>query len=98
MLHAARQRAGLSQADLATRAGTSQATVSDIERGKRQPTVETLDRLLRGCGRLLVVWPEVELEVDPHDASLFWTTLELTPAQRLRGMTRLLALKGLARR
>jgi transcriptional regulator with XRE-family HTH domain len=45
-LRAARERAGVTQADLARRAGTSQATVSAYEAGRKQPSVQTLDRLL----------------------------------------------------
>jgi transcriptional regulator with XRE-family HTH domain len=51
----ARRRAGLSQRELAVRAGTSQATVSAYEAGRKQPTVAVLDRLLRATGAELRV-------------------------------------------
>lgn len=54
-LRAARQRAGLTQAELATRAGTSQAAVSQYERGAKEPTLSTLARLLAGAGSELRV-------------------------------------------
>lgn len=51
----ARRRAGLTQSALATLAGTSQETLSAYESGRRQPTIETLTRLLAGTGARLVV-------------------------------------------
>jgi transcriptional regulator with XRE-family HTH domain len=49
-LRGARHRAGLTQAALARRAGTSQATISAYERGRKEPSVETLSRLLAASG------------------------------------------------
>jgi hypothetical protein len=46
----ARKAAGLTQAALAASAGTSQPAVSAYERGRRSPSVATLDRLLAACG------------------------------------------------
>lgn len=54
-LSQARRRAGISQATLAARTGTSQATISAYERGRKQPSIETLDRLLAACGARLKV-------------------------------------------
>src|SRR4051794_24333068 len=54
-LHAARTRAGLSQAELARRAGTSQAAVSAYESGAKQPSVATFSRLLAAAGARLAV-------------------------------------------
>src|SRR5436190_13764907 len=51
----ARRRAGLSQTVLAARAGTSQATVSAYESGRKVPSVETLTRLLAATGCRLAV-------------------------------------------
>lgn len=62
----ARQRAGLSQVALATRAHTSQAAVSAYECGRRSPSVETLTRLLSTSGfelRMRLAEP------DTHDAA-----------------------------
>jgi len=50
----ARRAAGLTQAELATRAGTSQATLSAYETGRKQPSVETLSRLLAAAGSRLI--------------------------------------------
>jgi transcriptional regulator with XRE-family HTH domain len=48
-LRQARRAAGISQRELAHRAGTSSATLSRYESGAISPTVATLDRLLRAC-------------------------------------------------
>ena len=54
-LREARLAAGLSQTELARRAGTSQATLSAYETGSKRPSVETLSRLLAATGRRLSV-------------------------------------------
>lgn len=54
-VRAARVGAGLSQRELARRAGTSQATLSAYEAGRKQPSVATLQRLLSVTGAELVV-------------------------------------------
>lgn len=69
-LRAARRRAGLSQHDLARRAGTSQATVSAYENGRKQPTVETFHRLLAAAASRLVVEPAERPVVQVSDEQL----------------------------
>lgn len=54
-LRRARRTAGLSQRELARRAGTSQATLSAYEAGRKSPSVPTLQRLLAATGAELVV-------------------------------------------
>ena len=46
----ARQRAGLSQRALAEAAGVSPSTVARIERGRIEPTLDLLLRLVHACG------------------------------------------------
>ena len=46
----ARRRAGLTQAELARRAGTSQPVISAYERGLRDPSHRTLRRLVEAAG------------------------------------------------
>lgn len=53
IIRRARTRAGLSQAELAERAGTSQPALARYETGVALPTLPTLERLLLGCGRRL---------------------------------------------
>ena len=54
-VRAARLRAGVSQVELAERAGTSQPSVARLERGQVSPTVMTLDRIARALGTDLVI-------------------------------------------
>jgi transcriptional regulator with XRE-family HTH domain len=44
-----RSRTGLTQAQLAVRAGTSQPTVAAYEADRKSPTLRTLRQLARGC-------------------------------------------------
>lgn len=50
-----RERAGLTQAALAARCGTSQTALSAYERGRKRPSLATLERLLAGCGARLAI-------------------------------------------
>jgi transcriptional regulator with XRE-family HTH domain len=45
----------LSQEELAARAGTSTALISQLERGKRLPTVGVLERILGALGEELAI-------------------------------------------
>lgn len=49
-IRTARELAGLSKRALARRAGTSPAAIVAYESGSRDPTVGTLERLLRAAG------------------------------------------------
>lgn len=57
LIKEARTAAGLTQAELARRAGTSQPTVAAYESGEKVPTVGTLERLLNAAGVGLVAIP-----------------------------------------
>lgn len=50
----AREARGLTQMELASVSGIKQANISAIENDRRQPTAETLHRLLASCGFELV--------------------------------------------
>lgn len=50
LLRRARQRSGLSQAELAARAGTTQSVISVYESGRRQPSLPTLMSLVEATG------------------------------------------------
>lgn len=82
----ARLRAGLTQHALANRAGTSQATLSAYESGRKQPSVGTLDRLLAAAGARLTVVPADAREREPGPGELarrgrdFVRALELAEA------------------
>lgn len=49
-LHEARLRAGLSQTELARRAGVTQSVISAYESGARQPSLPVLERLVAATG------------------------------------------------
>src|SRR3954468_7526611 len=53
LLHAARVRRGLTQAELAARAGTSQPVISAYEHRRRDPSTATLARLVAATGERL---------------------------------------------
>jgi len=60
-----RQRHGLTQAQLALRAGTTQTAISRLERDRRSPTLDTLNRLLLVMGeRLELVTQPLEVDDD----------------------------------
>ena len=50
LLRQARKRAGLSQVDLAARAGVTQSVISAYESGQRQPSLPALARLVDAAG------------------------------------------------
>ncbi len=55
LIKEARARAGLTQAQLAQAAGTSQPTLAAYESGAKSPSVRTLDRIVRAAGATLHV-------------------------------------------
>lgn len=59
LLRSSRVASGISQGNLALRAKTSQPEISTIESGKRNPTVDTLERLLRQTGHRIIAVPGV---------------------------------------
>ena len=50
IITSARTRARLSKRELARRVGTSPAAIVEYESGRRSPTVDSLDLILRVCG------------------------------------------------
>lgn len=64
LLRQARERCGLSQAQLAARADTSRAAVSQYETGRKSPTVVTLNRILAAAGL------QIRAELEPLRAAL----------------------------
>jgi transcriptional regulator with XRE-family HTH domain len=80
----ARERSGISQRELARRAGTTQAAISRVERGLEEPTVERLEQILAGLG-----WrPRIELEpigVHREEPRRLYADVDGDPAIRLEG-------------
>ncbi|HEX5586916.1 MAG TPA: helix-turn-helix transcriptional regulator [Acidimicrobiia bacterium] len=68
LIRAMRRRRGLTQAELAQRAGTSQPVVSAYEHARRDPTFGTLRRLLAAGGEQLVVDAVVRADGPPPAA------------------------------
>jgi transcriptional regulator with XRE-family HTH domain len=81
MVKEARKRGGLTQRQLSAKAGIPQETIARIERGRTDPRVTTLDRLLEACGYGLESLPRLGIGVDRTQIR---EMLELTPSQRLR--------------
>lgn len=52
---AARIRAGLTQAELAKRVGTSQANISKLEHGTLNPSFDMAQRVAAGLGKRLTI-------------------------------------------
>jgi transcriptional regulator with XRE-family HTH domain len=80
LLYAARQRAGLTQRELATRAGKPQSSIARWERGAMHPSLETLRELLRACG--FDLWYQLA-NVDDSYAEFIDRALDLEPLERL---------------
>jgi predicted nucleotidyltransferase/DNA-binding XRE family transcriptional regulator len=55
VLRSARKRARLSQTDVARRSGIAQSVISAYESGRREPSVQTLARLVEATGHQLVL-------------------------------------------
>jgi transcriptional regulator with XRE-family HTH domain len=82
LLREARLRAGLTQAELAERAGTARSQVSRYERGDVLPNLETLRRLIRHCG-LELSFRLFNADLEEHDATLIAQLAPLTPEERV---------------
>ncbi|HSI80874.1 MAG TPA: helix-turn-helix transcriptional regulator [Solirubrobacterales bacterium] len=84
LIRRARERSRISQRELARRAGTSQASISRIERGLEEPTLARIEQILAGLG-----WrPVIELEpIAAHDAEprRLYEQAGADPAARLEG-------------
>lgn len=76
----ARQRAGISQAELARRLGTQQPVVARWESGARSPSFETVGRAVEACGLALDVGL---IERDPGEDALLHQWQHLTPTERV---------------
>jgi transcriptional regulator with XRE-family HTH domain len=98
LVREARSRAGLTQRELAARAGTSQSVVARVEAGQTRPGSETLRRLLEAAGF------ELRAEIlplpvaDTHMLEDVARILSLTPEQRLREVANVSRFESAARR
>jgi transcriptional regulator with XRE-family HTH domain len=83
LLRRARDRAGLSQRELARRAGTAQSVVSRIEGGLTDPSTATLLGLLEAAGFDLAAELRPVPVADTHMLDDVDRILALTPEERL---------------
>jgi transcriptional regulator with XRE-family HTH domain len=85
LVREARRRAGLTQAQLAERAGTTQSAVARTERGVTTPSLDQLSRLVQAAGLDI----EVRLvPFDDHDVSIARRNRTLGIDDRVRNMKR----------
>jgi transcriptional regulator with XRE-family HTH domain len=85
LIREARRRAGLTQADLAKRVGTSQPAIARYERARAMPDIDTLHRIVEACGlelRLALANPDPQREAAQRAA------LERTVEERLQANSR----------
>lgn len=67
LLEQAREEAGLSQAALARRAGTSRPTLSAYEHDRKSPTLQTTTRIVAAAGFDLTITPRIEFQLVATD-------------------------------
>ena len=94
LIREARRLGGLTQAELARRLGTTQSAVSNWERGRETPRVDTLARILEACGF------EADLtfrRLDDVDRAQLRENLAMTPAARLASVRNVSELRARAR-
>lgn len=82
LLRVTRQGAGLTQAQLAARAGTTQSAISRLEAGKGSPSVDSLRHLLGLLGHRLELGTSPV--VDGIDRDMIRANLSLDSADRVR--------------
>lgn len=81
LIREARSRAGITQAELARRLGTTQSAVARLEAAGASPRLATLERAVEACGG------RVELSLAPApssvDETLVARMLRMSPGERL---------------
>lgn len=74
LIREARLRAGMSQRELALRLGRPQSSVARWEAGDRQPSLESLEEVIRGCGLELSFQLHAE---DTSNDGFIWELLDV---------------------
>lgn len=99
LIRVAREETGISQRELAKRAGTSQAAISAYEAGKKSPTLETLARIIRATGMDLAIRLEPasdhDIWVEAYEASLPEPVRKKAVSDRLEMINQARADRGL---
>jgi transcriptional regulator with XRE-family HTH domain len=94
LIREARRLGGLTQADLAQRLGTAQSAISNWERGRDTPRIDTLARILEACGF------EADMtfrRLDDVDRAQIRQNLAMTPAARLESVRNVSKVRARAR-
>jgi len=102
LLRDARHRAGLTQNELAERAGTTQSVISAYESDRRQPALTTLESLVEATGLELVVRvrtrrPEIDRLTGPLGRRVRRQRRKLIEAAAVYGITGLRVFGSVAR-
>jgi transcriptional regulator with XRE-family HTH domain len=98
LLRSARERAGLTQRELARRARTAQSVIARIESGGSSPAWDTLQALLAAAGFELHAALEPAPVRKSHMLDDVARILKLTPEERLRELRNAAKLVVSARR
>lgn len=80
LIREARRRAEFTQAELASRVGTSQPAIARYERARAMPDLDTLHRIVEACGFELRL---ERVEPDPQREAAARAALERTVEERL---------------
>ena len=86
LVREARKRAGLTQRELAEKAGTTQSSIARLESGRTRPAFDDVLRLVRLCGMDLDIMLG---ERDDSDWMQAQSYLELSPDERFARGARL---------
>lgn len=91
-----REAAGLSQNELARRAGIAQSSLSYLESGAKSPNVETLLRICQALGITLseFLGDQNGLDIPPDLRQLLREAEGLTPEQRKKLVEFIRSMKG----
>ena len=81
LIRGVRLESGLTQAELARRAGVTQSAIAQLERPGANPSIGRLESVLRAAGRCLSL--ATEPVSGAVDETLLARNLRMTPAQRL---------------
>jgi transcriptional regulator with XRE-family HTH domain len=98
LLSEARERAGMTQRELAQRAKTTQSVVARIENGQTVPGWDTLQALLHAAGYELGIELRQRPHVEPGVLAEAKRILRLSPTDRIREVANVSRFIGEAKR
>lgn len=98
LLKSAREKSGLNQRQLARKARTAQSVVARVELGETDPSVKTLERLLKAAGYELAASLERISVLDRSMLDDIPRILRMSPEERLREVAQVSRFVTAARR